>query len=73
MAKLGKIKVDDRFIKLYTQGGSLSSGTQIWVDRETSVQYLWHSEGYGGGLTVLIDAEGKPLLYKERSVFAPEL
>ncbi len=68
MAKMEKRKVDDRFFKLYTQG---MGGTQIWVDMETKVQYLWHSEGYAGGLTLLVDAEGKPLLYKE-TLNAPE-
>ena len=68
MAKMDKRKVEDRFFKLYTQN---LGGTQIWVDLETRVQYLWHSEGYAGGLTVLLDAEGKPLLYKE-TPSAPE-
>jgi hypothetical protein len=62
MAKMEKKKVEDRFFKLYTQKMGC---TQIWVDRDTKVQYLWHGEGYGGGLTLLVDAEGKPLLYKE--------
>jgi len=65
MAKMEKRRVDDRFFKLYSQG---LGGTQIWVDRETNVQYLWHAEGYAGGLTVLLDAEGKPLLYREHNV-----
>ena len=71
MAKMEKRKVDDRFFRLYSQGGALSVGYQIWVDRETRVQYLHCSEGYGGGLTVLVDAEGKPLLYRD-SLQAPE-
>ena len=65
--------VDDRFFKLYSQGGGFKSGNQIWVDRETGVQYFWHADGYAGGLTVILDADGKPLLYKERSGYTPEL
>ena len=68
-----KRRVDDRFFKLYSQGGGLNAGSQIWVDRETGVQYLWHADGYAGGLTVLLDAEGKPLLYKENKSYTPEL
>ena len=41
------------------------------VDTETGVQYLYHSAGYSGGLTVLVDAEGKPLLYR-KTPDAPE-
>lgn len=36
--------------------------TQILVDKETGVNYLWHAEGYGGGLTVLLDKDGKPVV-----------
>lgn len=53
-------KKNDRFIKIYSQG-SLSV-TQIWVDRETGVNYLFHEEGYAGGLTVLLDKDGKPVI-----------
>ncbi len=70
MARMEKRKVEDRFFKLYTQG---MGGTQIWVDLETKVQYLWHADGYAGGLTLLVDAEGKPLLYREHNTVGPEL
>ena len=69
MAKMEKRKVEDSFFKLYTQG---LGGTQIWVDLETMVQYLWHADGYAGGLTLLVDAEGKPLLYREHHDGSPE-
>ncbi len=51
---------DKRFERIFHQG-SLSA-MEIWVDTTTGVQYLFHSAGYSGGLTVLLDAEGKPLL-----------
>ena len=35
---------------------------QVLVDRETGVNYLWHASGYGGGLTPLLDREGKPII-----------
>ena len=48
-----------RFKKTYSQGaGSL----EVWVDKETGVNYLYYSSGYGGGLTVLLDKEGKPII-----------
>ena len=50
-----------RFIKTYTQG---AGSTEIWVDKETGVNYLYHASGYSGGLTVLVDAEGKPIVTK---------
>ena len=64
--------VDDRFFKFYSQGGGFKSGNQIWVDRETRVQYFWHADGYAGGLTALLDSDGKPLLYKEDDRFGAE-
>ena len=34
----------------------------VWVDRETGVNYLWHSTGHAGGMTPLLDREGKPII-----------
>lgn len=36
--------------------------TRIIVDTETGVNYLFVTRGYGGGLTPLIDADGKPIV-----------
>lgn len=48
-----------RFERTYTQGmGSI----EVWVDTETGVNYLYHASGYGGGLTVLLDKDGKPVI-----------
>lgn len=48
-----------RFEKIYSQGiGSM----EIWVDKETGVNYLYHNGGYSGGLTVLLDKDGKPVI-----------
>ena len=63
---------DKRFTKVYAQGAL--GGLEIFVDTETSVQYLFIQSGYGGGMTVLVDQEGKPLLYKgNRQKSSPEL
>ena len=56
---MGKEKKEKRFIKTHSQGlGSM----EIWVDRKTGVNYLYRQSGYSGGLTVLVDAEGKPVI-----------
>jgi hypothetical protein len=50
---------DKRFERVYSQG----MGTmEIWVDKETGVNYIYRQSGYSGGLTVLIDANGKPVV-----------
>ena len=36
----------------------------IYVDTETNVMYLWHSGGYSGCLVVMVDENGKPLLWE---------
>lgn len=51
---------NDRFEKVYSQG--TMNITEIWVDRETGVNYLFRQEGYAGGLTPLLDREGKPVV-----------
>lgn len=38
----------------------------IVTDTETGVQYLFVSDGYDGGLTVLVDDEGRPLVKKTK-------
>ena len=52
----------DRFVKVYSQGSSFTAIVQIWVDRETGVNYLWQSSGYGGGLTPLLKPDGTPVV-----------
>ena len=52
---------DDRFERIYTQS-TFARQTKIWVDRATGVNYLFHASGSAGGLTVLLDREGKPVI-----------
>ncbi|WP_099222140.1 DUF6440 family protein [Listeria costaricensis] len=54
---------DERFEKIYTQGKLTT--TEIWVDKETGVQYMYHAAGYSGGLTPLLDSAGRPMRTKE--------
>ena len=51
---------EKRFEKIYSQGGM--SNTEVWVDKETGVNYLYHVSGYAGGLTPLLDRDGKPVI-----------
>ena len=53
----------DRFICTEICGSAFDAVQQrILVDRKTGVNYLWTSGGYAGGLTVLVDTEGKPIV-----------
>ncbi len=52
-----------RFKEVYSQGKV--AVTEIIVDTETGVNYLFHGAGYAGGLTVLVDEEGKPIVTKD--------
>ena len=52
----------ERFVKSYKEGTFGGNGFEIWVDVETGVNYLWRGAGYGGGLTVLLDRDGKPVI-----------
>jgi hypothetical protein len=54
-----------RFIINASESTSLGTTAKIIVDRQTGVQYLYAAEGYGGGLTALLDRDGKPLLAAE--------
>ena len=51
---------EERFEKVYTQGAI--NITEIWVDRQTGVNYIFHASGNAGGMTVLLDREGKPVI-----------
>ena len=50
---------EKRFVRIYTQE---MRSTEIWVDKETGVNYLYHASGYAGGLTVLLGKDGKPVI-----------
>ena len=51
---------DERFEKIYTQGKL--SVTEIWVDKATGVNYVFHASGYAGGMTPLLGRDGKPVV-----------
>ena len=56
-------KKDNRFVKVYSHGGGFSGpATYILVDKETGVNYLYAQSGYAGGLTVLLNRDGTPVV-----------
>lgn len=56
-----EVKVMDNRFEFVEKKG-LVEGTRIIVDKETGVQYLLAHWTNIGGLTVLVDKGGKPLL-----------
>lgn len=52
---------DKRFVVKHTQGG-FSLSQYVLVDKQTGVNYLYVHSGYSGGLTVLVDAMGNPIV-----------
>lgn len=56
-------KKGERFEKTYSQGAV--NVIEIWVDKETGVNYIYRQSGYSGGMAVLLDSTGKPVITKE--------
>ena len=57
--------MNDRFEVIYKE--TRSAGLEkrvIHVDKETGVNDLYIQNGYSGGLTPLLDADGKPVVTK---------
>jgi hypothetical protein len=53
----------DRFICTEVSGGAFDSNVcRVLVDRKTGVNYLFSQYGNGGGLCVLVDRDGKPIV-----------
>ena len=52
-------ETSERFIQVY-----YDIVDSIYVDSRTNVMYYWHSSGNSGGLTIMVDENGQPLLWK---------
>ncbi|EKN70999.1 hypothetical protein BABA_04029 [Neobacillus bataviensis LMG 21833] len=50
-----------RFEEILTENG-VANGNRIIVDKETGIQYLFSWSGYAGGITPLLDKDGKPMI-----------
>lgn len=57
-SKSNNMETSDRFIIVYSDFCNT-----IYADKETNVLYFWHFGGYSGGLSVMVDENGKPLLW----------
>ncbi len=55
---------NDRF-EIRDKSTRLLTEALVVVDKETGVNYLFFSRGYGGGLTPLLDSDGKPIITKD--------
>ncbi len=56
---------DKRFEVVSQEDSGFSYLRAILVDKETGVNYLFVQSGYAGGLTPLLDADGKPVVTKK--------
>ena len=52
-------KKQERFVRVHSEN---MGSEQIVVDTKTGVNYLFVQSGYAGGLTVLLDRDGKPVI-----------
>ncbi|MBD5533084.1 MAG: xylan 1,4-beta-xylosidase [Lachnospiraceae bacterium] len=53
----------NRFEVVFKEDHALTKGLKmVLVDKETGVNYLFVQSGYAGGLTPLLDADGKPVI-----------
>ena len=50
---------EERFLRVHSEN---MGSEQILVDKKTGVNYLFVQSGYAGGLTVLVDADGRPVV-----------
>ena len=53
-----------RFEVIDAKSEGVFTDTNIIVDTETGCQYLWVKESEKAGLTLLVDANGEPLIAK---------
>lgn len=55
---------DNRFEVILSEGNGLTGpARKILRDTVTGVQYLFVQDGYAGGLTPLLDKDGKPVAW----------
>lgn len=60
------LKKENRFEIVFQDGSEFNNGgiRQILVDTKTGVNYLIWKAGYAGGITPLLDSEGKIIVTK---------
>ncbi|MGN0241207.1 MAG: DUF6440 family protein [Candidatus Weimeria sp.] len=55
---------DKRFEVKEKESQGVMAEMEVIVDKDTGVNYLFVHDGYAGGLTVMVDADGKPIVTK---------
>ena len=65
-------KKDERFIKTHEEGNGFGWMRTVWVDKQTGVNYLFVNSGYAGGMTVLLGADGKPVITPVPNTYADD-
>ena len=55
-------KKDVRFLVTKATDNCFGADAQIWVDKQTGVNYLYIQSGYAGGLTPLLNRDGTPIV-----------
>jgi len=58
------MRKEKKFEVISGENLSLMMSAFVIRDKQTGVLYLFAKSGYGGGLTPLLDAEGKPIVEK---------
>ena len=59
--------MEKRFISIMKESSFLTENT-ILLDTETGVCYLAVKEGYGLGVTPLLDGNGEPVVYSQDQI-----
>lgn len=62
----GKKSKEKRFIRLYPNGPT--DGCDIWIDSFTGINYFRLTDIPAGGLSVLLDKDGKPVITSESEI-----
>ena len=63
---------EKRFVKVSEQNLSIATNIQVLADRQTGVNYMLVTSGYGVSVTPMLDAQGNPLVGLPRSTADPE-
>jgi hypothetical protein len=58
-------KKEKRFEVIFEETSNITDSYRIVVDKNTGVNYILYGGGYSGGITPLLDSEGKIVITKE--------
>lgn len=57
-------KPENTYVRFECVYENMEQGDQIFVDSETGVMYYYHLYSKGAGLVVMVDEDGKPLIWE---------